>query len=130
MADRILTVEEVAVMVGSSVPTISSWYRWKVMNPENALAQLLPDFFRVGPHRARRWYESDVARLIEFKNAIPQGRNGIMGSVTQKYVKKNKDSKKYIKDMVFLLDQHDVDAETIDFIRELLEEDFDKRNVA
>ena len=85
--DKSLTVAELAVAIGSSVPTISAWYRWKRENPEHEYAKLLPDFFRVGAHRTRCWHESDVPKLIEFKNSLPQGRNGIMGSVTQRYYK-------------------------------------------
>lgn len=130
MTEAILTVEEVAVRINVSLPTIASWYRWKRCNPGHEMADLLPDFFRVGPHKARRWYESDIEKLIEFKNSIPQGRNGIMGEVTQKYVKKNNDEKGYIKETLKLLDKHNVDTWTQDFIRELLEEDFNKRDAA
>lgn len=85
-----LSVAELAVAIGSSVPTISSWYRWKRENPDNDYAKLLPDFVRCGAHRARYWNISDIPRLIEFRNSIPQGRNGIMGSVTQKYCKNSR----------------------------------------
>lgn len=84
---KTLTVEELAVTIGKSVPTINSWYRWKKENPEHELAKLLPNFFRVGAHRTRHWHMSDVVRLYEFMNTIPQGRDGIMGSVTQRYYK-------------------------------------------
>lgn len=88
--DKSLSIAELAVTLGSSMPTISAWYRWKRQNPEHERAKLLPDFFRVGPHRERRWHLSDVPRLMEFKNTIPQGRNGVMGSVTQKYYKNSR----------------------------------------
>lgn len=91
--DKRLAVAELAVAIGTSVPTISSWYRWKRENPENEYAKLLPDFFRGGAHRTRYWHESDIPGILEFKNSIPQGRNGIMGSVTQRYLKKNKDDR-------------------------------------
>lgn len=90
-----LSIQEVAVLIKSSVPTISSWYRWKKLHPDHELAQLLPDFERHGPHRARVWKYSDVWSLIQFKNSIPQGRNGIMGDVTQVYVKGSKRNKNY-----------------------------------
>lgn len=88
--DKLLNVQEVAVLIKSSVPTISSWYRWKGLHPEHEMAKKLPDFERHGAHRARYWRYSDVWKLVEFKESIPQGRHGIMGDVTQKYVKKNK----------------------------------------
>lgn len=86
--DKLLNVQEVAVIIGSSVPTISAWYRWKRANPNHEYAQILPEFERHGAHRARFWRYSDVQKLIDFKNTIPQGRNGVMGCITQRYVKK------------------------------------------
>ena len=83
-----MSVQEVAVLIKSSVPTISSWYRWKRLEPNHPLAQMLPDFERHGAHRTRYWRYSDIPKLIEFKDTIPQGRNGVMGRVTQAYVKK------------------------------------------
>lgn len=89
MADeKLLTVQAVSFLVGSSVQTISSWYRWKDLHPESELAKLLPEYTRIGKKNTRYWKQSDVWSLIEFKKSIPQGRNGIMGEVTQKYVKK------------------------------------------
>lgn len=86
--DRLLNVNEVALLVGASVQTIGSWYRWKELHPEHELAKLIPDYVRKGNKRTRYWKQSDIWKLIEFKTAIPQGRKGIMGDVTQKYVKK------------------------------------------
>lgn len=88
--DKGLTIAELAAAIGSSVQTISGWYRWKKENPEHEYAKRLPDFFRLGAHRTRHWHESDIPKLIEFKNSIPQGRNGIMGSVTQRYYKNSR----------------------------------------
>ena len=91
MAEKLLNVSEVSVIVGSSIQTISSWYRWKALHPEHELAQLIPDYERRGNRRTRYWKMADVWKLVEFKNAIPQGRKGIMGEITQKYVKKKED---------------------------------------
>lgn len=88
MSENLMNVNEVAVLIGSSIQTISSWYRWKNLNPDHALAQYLPDYVQIGNRRQRFWHSSDVWKLIEFKKAIPQGRNGVMGEVTQMYVKK------------------------------------------
>jgi len=92
MAEKLLNVSEVSLLVGSSIQTIASWYRWKDLNPEHPLALLIPEYTRIGNRRTRYWQRDDVWKLIEFKNSIPQGRNGIMGSVTQKYVKKKGDA--------------------------------------
>ena len=88
MSDRLLNVSEVSLLVGSSIQTIASWYRWKELHPEHDLAKLIPDYVRQGNRRTRYWNRDDVWRLVEFKNSIPQGRNGIMGEITQRYVKK------------------------------------------
>lgn len=86
--EKLLNVTEVSFIVGSSVQTISSWYRWRDLNPDHQLAKLLPDYVRIGNKNTRYWKQSDVWALLEFKKSIPQGRRGIMGIVTQKYVKK------------------------------------------
>ena len=88
--EKTLNIEAVAVLINSSVPTISSWYRWKKQNPDNEYAKMLPPFERHGAHKARYWKYEDIWKLIEFKQSIPQGRNGVMGSVTQAYIKKKK----------------------------------------
>lgn len=88
MSNELLRIEQVALAVDVSIQTINIWYRWKRQNPDSEYAKMLPDFIQNGKRQQRFWNKSDVWRLIEFKNSIPQGRNGILGSVTQKYVKK------------------------------------------
>ena len=89
MANKLLTVQEVATLIGSSVQTINGWYRWKDLNPDNELANLIPEYTRMpGGRNTRYWQQADVWRLIQFKKSITPGRNGFMGEVTQKYVKK------------------------------------------
>ena len=87
--ERLLNVQEVSFMSGISVQTVGLWYRWKKENPDHELAKLLPDYTRAGNKHTRYWKVSDVQALIEFKKALPLGRNGIMGSITQKYVPTN-----------------------------------------
>lgn len=89
---RLLNVQELSMLIGSSIQTIGSWYRWKDLNPDHELAVLIPDYTRIGNRRTRYWKQDDVWKLLEFKRNIPQGRNGIMGEVTQKYVKKKEDA--------------------------------------
>lgn len=91
--EKMLNIQAVATLINSSVPTISSWYRWKRMHPEHEYAKRLPDFERHGAHSARYWHYEDVWKLVEFKQSLPQGRNGILGDVTQKYVRNNKRNK-------------------------------------
>lgn len=83
--ERLLKLEEVAVIIGSSFKSINNWYAFKKANPDNEYAKLLPEFIQNGDRQTRYWREGDLWRLIEFKQRIPQGRNGIMGSITQKY---------------------------------------------
>ena len=84
----LLTVEEVAVSVGVSVPTINNWYRWARQNEDNEQAKKLPKYAQIGNRQTRFWKPADVMKLIEFKNSVTIGRNGIMGDVTQKYVRR------------------------------------------
>lgn len=86
--ENLLKVQEVALMIDSSIQTIGGWYRWKELHPEHELAQMLPDFVRIGSKNTRYWKQSDIWKLIQFKKSIKQGCKGIMGEVTQKYVKK------------------------------------------
>ena len=88
---RLLNVQELSMLIGSSIQTIGSWYRWKELHPEHELAKLIPDYTRIGNRKTRYWSQDDVWKLLEFKQKIPQGRNGIMGEVTQKYAKKKKE---------------------------------------
>jgi len=83
-----LNVTEVAVLVGCSVQTINYWYLFKRKEPNNKLAQMLPEYTQEGARQTRYWREEDIFRLVMFKNSIPKGRNGILGSVTQKYSRK------------------------------------------
>lgn len=90
--ERLLKLEEVAILIGSSGKSINNWYWFKRENPDNEYAKLLPDFVQDGPRQTRYWKESDIWKLLEFKQAIPQGRNGIMGSITQKYYRKKEEN--------------------------------------
>lgn len=85
-----LTVTEVAVLVGCSVQTINYWYAFKRKEPQNRLAQLLPDYSQEGARQTRYWTEEDIFKLVLFKDSIPRGRNGILGEVTQRYTKTRK----------------------------------------
>jgi predicted DNA-binding transcriptional regulator AlpA len=89
--EKLLRIEEVALLVGSSTQTINNWYRWKKIHPENELTKLLPDYIQQGNRQIRYWKNSDIWSIIEFKNSIPHGRNGILGDITQKRSKKKED---------------------------------------
>lgn len=95
MGEQLLRIEEVALLVGISSQTINNWYRWKKLNPDNDFAKMLPEFTQTGPRQMRLWKKSDIWQLVSFKNAIPHGRLGILGEVTQRKSKRKekKDAK-------------------------------------
>lgn len=83
----LLRIEEVAVLVGVSVQTINNWYKFKQLNPDNEYSKLLPEYERLGGGKQRFWDKADINQIIAFKRTVPKGCKGIMGSVTQKYVR-------------------------------------------
>ena len=90
--EKLIKIEELAVLTDVSYKTIQNWYMWKKQNPDHELAKLLPEFQQDGCRQTRYWTMADVEKIKEFKKNVPQGRNGIMGCVTQKYYKKNQES--------------------------------------
>ena len=91
MAEKLLRIEEVALLVDSSTQTINNWYRWKRLHPEHHLAKMLPDYTQNGERQKRFWKKSDIWAITEFKNALPHGRNGVLGDVTQKSSRQRKE---------------------------------------
>ena len=87
MSRTLLKIEEVAVLCGVSVQTVNNWYRFKRENPDNAYARLLPDYITIEGSRQRQWDKADINALLTFKRSMPKGCKGVMGSVTQRYVK-------------------------------------------
>ena len=137
MEERKLNAQEASTLAGVSSQTLSAWYRFKKECPDSEYAQLLPEFTREGKRRTRYWKESDVEALKRFKESIPQGRNGVLGCVTQKYVKKpgsvsdtssaaaegilrKRKSGEYISDVSTFLEFNGVEPETVQYIVELL----------
>ena len=53
MEDKMLNLNEVALLVGVSVQTVNSWYRWKRLHPEHELTKLIPEFVRGGNRNTR-----------------------------------------------------------------------------
>lgn len=91
MSERLLKAVEVALLVDISVPTLNNWYAFKRMNPDSEMAKMLPDPVQQTNRQTRYWKESDVVELIKFKSQIVWGRNGFMGSITQRYAKNKKE---------------------------------------
>lgn len=90
-----IKIEELAMLVGVSTKAVNYWYWFKKAYPDNEYAQMLPDYIQEGKRQTRYWKRDDVWKVITFKQAIPRGRNGLMGSITHKLYKKKE---KYIDD--------------------------------
>lgn len=88
MKNNKLNITEVSVLIGKSPQTINMWYAWKRKNPNNEIGKLLPEYEQIGNRQLRRWNREDIWKFIEFEQFIQTGRNGFMGDITQKYVKK------------------------------------------
>lgn len=93
MEEKLLKLEEVAILVGRSCITINSWYKWKRENPDHKFAYLLPDYIQSSDRQTRYWKLTDIEKLIRFKDRVRVGRDGFMGDVTQRYTKKAKEKK-------------------------------------
>lgn len=90
-----IKIEELAMLVGVSTKAINYWYWFKKAYPDDEYAQMLPDYIQEGKRQTRYWKRDDVWKVITFKQAIPKGRNGIMGKITHKFYTKKE---KYIDD--------------------------------
>ena len=92
MKGKLMSATEVCVILDCSIYTLNNWYAFKRQNPDNEYAKMLPDFVNreKGIRTTRYWKQSDIEKLLKFKAAIPHGRNGILGSVTQRYAKKGR----------------------------------------
>ena len=141
MNNGLINATELAYKVGKSIQTISSWYKFKEENPDNEYSHMLPDYIRIGAKRTRYWREADVEKLIVFYKTIPQGRNGVLGSVTQRYVGKKGNSgtvteaskpkvdshrlvsKSYIIATEELLLKNGVELDTVNYVIKVLKEE-------
>lgn len=76
-----MKIEQVAMRLGVSVQTLNRWYKYKKQNPEDTLAQGIPQYTLINTSRGRVrfWTEEDVWNLIKFKQSIVSGRAGKMG---------------------------------------------------
>ena len=81
-------MDETAVAVGVTRQTMYYWYKFKKEEPDNDYAKLLPEPIKQG--RQKYWSKSDINALIRYKKALPKGRNGVMGKITQKYTIKGR----------------------------------------
>ena len=91
-----LKVDKLAILVGVSARTINNWYWFKATYPDNEYAKMLPDY-KVGKTErnipVRLWDSDDIDKLIHFKEVVPHGRNGILGDITQRRYRKQREEK-------------------------------------
>lgn len=128
--DRLINAQEVAYRAGISMQTLGLWYRFKRENPDSEYALMLPEFVRGDNRRTRFWHESDVEALVKFKGTIPIGRNGVLGSVTQRYVKKTGNKPgltSYIAQIRRIMNMNDVPAEVVEAVERILRADAVRR---
>ena len=88
MSKTLIKIEELACIVGVSAQTINLWYKWKKNFPDDELAQLLPNYIQKGVRQTRYWDSDDTWKVLQFRQAVVRGRNGKMGDVTQRRIKK------------------------------------------
>lgn len=86
----LINATQVCALVDISIYTLNSWYKFKDVHPDSEYAKLLPEFIRMDNSNVRLWHQKDVYALIEFKTKIPRGRNGVLGDVTQRFVRERK----------------------------------------
>lgn len=79
-----LTASQVAAKVGVTAYTIKRWYTFIEETPIDELEKLvkdgmpvLPKCEKIGSMGWRYWDEEDIDKIIEFKNWVPNTKNGI-----------------------------------------------------
>ena len=85
-----LKIEEVAVRVGVSTQTINRWYKFKRERPKDKASRLLPAYKVAKSEKnlpVRLWKEDDINKLIQFRDNVTRGRDGIMGQYKGKGTK-------------------------------------------
>lgn len=87
---ELLSATKVSQMLDVSVLTLTRWYQWQQENPDYEEAPKLPKYIQVGVRAPRYWQREDISQLKVFQNWVKPGCKGVMGSVTQKYVKSEK----------------------------------------
>ena len=83
----LLTASEVANKLGVSVKTLTIWYKWyndsSIQKPKDCPE--LPMYQQDSPHGKRFWDKKHISKLKKFKNWVPKGRNGLMGSINKQF---------------------------------------------
>lgn len=85
-----LTASQVANKLGVSVKTLTTWYAFyndsSIEKPKNM--PQLPMYVQEHVQGPRYWNKADIEKLKKFRDWVPRGRNGVMGSINNKYWKK------------------------------------------
>lgn len=83
MSDCIYSRNEVCDMLGISVFTMNTWYRWQKKQLDNGFVdkEYLPKPERQSGLKGQplRWSMEMIGELRDFKSGIIKGRNGIYG---------------------------------------------------
>lgn len=102
MEERMLRIEEVAMLLGVNYMTVERWYQFKRKNPDSEYCQFLPDPILVmnSKNRATRfWKPDDVEVLKVFQESVVRGTHGFMGIISNPNHKnkgEDKDGKKKV----------------------------------
>ena len=82
-----LTAMKVCQQLDIAPQTLNNWYKWysssEFKKPEGMPE--LPPYEQAGPRAPRFWSEEAVEQLRVFKEWIPKGRGGVMGSYTARF---------------------------------------------
>lgn len=86
MEEKLITATKVTQYLDITLRTLDNWYRYQKeteKKPENMPS--LPEYVQQGPRTPRFWKESDLPKLLAFKEWIPRGRLGVMGRTNERY---------------------------------------------
>lgn len=86
-----LTKIEVCYLLGISPRTLINWYRYIENTPAEELPKGcpgLPPYIIKEDGKTKLWHGIHLHNLMDFKEWIPRGRNGVMGVVSQTYWRK------------------------------------------
>lgn len=87
-----LSINKISQLLDISQNTIGNWYKWYNKNKSEKIPEL-PSYYQKGVKGQRFWKESDIPKLIVFRDWVPKGRGGLMGDLNCKYYRRKKEKK-------------------------------------
>lgn len=77
-----LSSNKVAQALDISVSTLNNWYKWTAACHEELPEGMpvLPVYVQHTPRGPRYWNEEDISQLEAFRDWLPKGRGGVMGT--------------------------------------------------